>query len=399
MANTESKNENASNVWKEFLQKWVKPVPIGTTAAIIILGISAILIFNYVKGNNPPEPHKLYGPPIANPISLGESNIITNNEVPSEEINLIVASKPDSTNATVMTEPIASTSSEETAPEETTQPFLTWEANPTIEIELANDPSIETITEIPLTITPSTSSEPILATDIEITSKIEPILASSTTTEPESEIESKPSIETEVNPTETKPVIETEVEPITEVETKPVTKVETKPPKIKPTTTPIKPRTIEVAEANTSKEEKYKGLETPTTPEDYLHKGMRESNQGKHEKAALSFANAIRMNNYYEPAYIELGKAYTRLNELDKALSVYERLLVINPNNVESYNRIGAIYHTENNLEKAEQSYKKAIQLNPKNTSAYFGLAAVYRAQGRLKEADKQYNLGISLIQ
>lgn len=65
----------------------------------------------------------------------------------------------------------------------------------------------------------------------------------------------------------------------------------------------------------------------PTFYKSYFNLGLVEYTNGNFSAAAKNFQNTIRCNNNYAKAYVSLGDCYEKLNEDNKALSVYRQAL------------------------------------------------------------------------
>ena len=76
--------------------------------------------------------------------------------------------------------------------------------------------------------------------------------------------------------------------------------------------------------------------------------------------------------------------------EIDIALSYYEKSLEIDENNVTSLNGLGYVLATENrDLTKALSCCKKAVQNSPDSAACLDSLGYVYFKLGLLKDAKK----------
>lgn len=74
-------------------------------------------------------------------------------------------------------------------------------------------------------------------------------------------------------------------------------------------------------------------------------------------------------------AYINLGVAYSRLDDLAQAESNIKRALEINPGHPVAHNELGMIYRRTGRFEAARQSYETALSLHPDFHFARLNLA------------------------
>jgi len=63
--------------------------------------------------------------------------------------------------------------------------------------------------------------------------------------------------------------------------------------------------------------------------------------------------------------YVDLGIAYSRSGDLDKAEASLKRALELNPRHPIAYNEIGMVYRKKGQFAAARESYEKAIALVP----------------------------------
>jgi len=85
--------------------------------------------------------------------------------------------------------------------------------------------------------------------------------------------------------------------------------------------------------------------------------------------------------------YRDAGLEYQRTGNLDKAMSLYQKAVSVDPAYGVVYNDLGIVYEAEGWLPQAEESYLKAIQIDPGYLSAYTNLALLYENQRKLDKA------------
>ena len=73
--------------------------------------------------------------------------------------------------------------------------------------------------------------------------------------------------------------------------------------------------------------------------------------------------------------YIDLGIAFGRTGDLDKAEASFKRALEINPRHPIAYNELGMVYRRKGQFAAARASYEKAIALVPDFHFARLNLA------------------------
>jgi len=64
-------------------------------------------------------------------------------------------------------------------------------------------------------------------------------------------------------------------------------------------------------------------------------------------------------------AYVDLGIAYSRSGDLDKALSSLKRAVELNPRQLVAYNELGIVYRRKGDFAAARESYERALGVFP----------------------------------
>jgi len=82
-----------------------------------------------------------------------------------------------------------------------------------------------------------------------------------------------------------------------------------------------------------------------------------------------------------------LGDLYYRQGKLDQAKGVYDRIIMLYPNDRETHNRLGAVYATQNRVDDAITEYNKSLP----GTDSIGDLVAMHTRKGDLP----QYRVGV----
>ncbi len=64
-------------------------------------------------------------------------------------------------------------------------------------------------------------------------------------------------------------------------------------------------------------------------------------------------------------AYVDLGIAYGKYGDLDKALASLKRAVELNPRQLVAYNELGIVYRRKGELAAARESYERALGVFP----------------------------------
>jgi tetratricopeptide (TPR) repeat protein len=97
----------------------------------------------------------------------------------------------------------------------------------------------------------------------------------------------------------------------------------------------------------------------------FVKAGMEQMKSGHYEAARDYFEEAIRYNDAGGAAHLGLGIAYLQLREDRAAVQELTRAAEINPNEATSYKFLGELYYRNDDLESAVTSWEKAAALNP----------------------------------
>ena len=139
---------------------------------------------------------------------------------------------------------------------------------------------------------------------------------------------------------------------------------------------------------------------TPEVYESYL-KGHFESynanSKAGFERSIAYFAEAIKKDPSFAPAYVGLGNAYIQLGtvlvgappekERAEAVSAARIALELDPDLAEAHILLADVYEGQWRWAEAEAEYRRAIELNPNDGDAHAGLAFSFLSHGRTEEA------------
>ena len=102
---------------------------------------------------------------------------------------------------------------------------------------------------------------------------------------------------------------------------------------------------------------------------------VRQLEQKQYEQGIASLLKVTQSVPTATAPYIDLGIAYGRTGDLDKAVASFTRALDINPRHPIAYNELGLVYRKKGQFAEARASYEKAIALVPDFHFARLNLA------------------------
>ena len=131
------------------------------------------------------------------------------------------------------------------------------------------------------------------------------------------------------------------------------------------------------------------------TAKDFFEEGVRLHAKGENEKAIEAYREAIRLDNKYFEAHVNLGVILAVLKRYDDAISAVQEATRIRPNEARAYHLLGRLYVDAGNAMEAENAFKEALRLDPDFVPAKRDLATLY---GFLKRTQEAVNLMLQLI-
>ncbi len=132
------------------------------------------------------------------------------------------------------------------------------------------------------------------------------------------------------------------------------------------------------------------GTGDPSAYDQYLRGRGYLLDYHKHENidsAISAFNRALTLDPRYAEAYAALGKAYWLGYDegqgssewMEKARSACDQAVSLSPNLAEGYTCLGNVYRTTGQYEKAVAQFQKATTLDPTSDETFRGLADVYQ--------------------
>jgi tetratricopeptide (TPR) repeat protein len=114
----------------------------------------------------------------------------------------------------------------------------------------------------------------------------------------------------------------------------------------------------------------------------YLESGKRYEASGKYKEAAIQFANALKVDKNFAPAYFELAKTDLQIGSSQSAYQALMRAVDLDPSNVDARITLGNMLLAGRATARAEDQAKAVLAINPNNADAYALLAGVAQRKG-----------------
>lgn len=109
--------------------------------------------------------------------------------------------------------------------------------------------------------------------------------------------------------------------------------------------------------------------------------------QGQPAQAIPYLEKAVNLGDGSDRTLRELANLYLNFQKFEQAQSVYQRLLQINPNDVEANSGLAFIYAQQGRLDEAIQANQIVLQQKPNDYDSLKNLAILYQQKGQLQEA------------
>jgi tetratricopeptide (TPR) repeat protein len=109
------------------------------------------------------------------------------------------------------------------------------------------------------------------------------------------------------------------------------------------------------------------------------------------QQAILEFEECVSILPTYVEAYEELGLAWHRLGNPDKALQYYERVLKLNPQKAAVYSNMAIIFFERKDYARALELHKKAVSLDSNFENGYLNIGSIYGQQGDYPQAIENF--------
>ena len=127
-----------------------------------------------------------------------------------------------------------------------------------------------------------------------------------------------------------------------------------------------------------------------------FEKGHFFERLGQLHLAEKAYLKAIKLDNHFNMARLNLAHLYNRLRKNEQAISLFKTVIEQEPNYGMAYYSLGLLYAEENKLEFAGEYLAKAAELEG-NPRVFYNLGIVYQKLEQPSQAEKTYLKGLQL--
>lgn len=111
-----------------------------------------------------------------------------------------------------------------------------------------------------------------------------------------------------------------------------------------------------------------------------------------YDKALTLFQEILEVEPEAAVAYFEMSEIYQIKQDAVNAVMHAQKAVELQPENEWYRSNLADVYFRTNQFELASKEYEKLLEIDPNNTNYIFNLAEVYLYQGKLKESLPLYN-------
>ena len=120
--------------------------------------------------------------------------------------------------------------------------------------------------------------------------------------------------------------------------------------------------------------------------------------QVKHWKDTVTlFEHTIKVTKDNEFAYTNLGHAFYKRKNLEKAIQLYSSTLSLNPRNVGAKVALGFVLTETGKLDEAQRHLSEAMKFDPKFVQTHYSFGVYYAKKGLINDAIKSYNEALKI--
>lgn len=128
-----------------------------------------------------------------------------------------------------------------------------------------------------------------------------------------------------------------------------------------------------------------------------FHLGVLLNKNRQFSEAKTYLKRAIQLNKLDINIQIALGQAHLNLEEFESALSLFEQVLNVQPNNIAALNNKGIVLKKQCKWKEAVVTFQKAIKLSPKQTEIIKNLASCHTLNGDYNQSKSLYKQAVNL--
>ena len=139
------------------------------------------------------------------------------------------------------------------------------------------------------------------------------------------------------------------------------------------------------------------GVGANESAEELSESALQALKNNNYELAVSLFQRVLKLEPKDKNAWNDLGRAYLGLNQNEQAIAAFKKQIEINPYDEFAYNNMGRAYEQEGKYDEAIQQFHKQIEVNPLDQFAHGNLGGVYVRQKKFAEAVPELEKAVTL--
>lgn len=139
------------------------------------------------------------------------------------------------------------------------------------------------------------------------------------------------------------------------------------------------------------------GKAYPDSPTAWLYIGIAHYKLNQLAPAIEAYRQALRINPEDSFSLLALGHVYANLQRYDEAIESYRQVLRINPEYVFVWYALGSAYQSLQRYDEAINAYRQALRISPDDLGAWFSLGFTYATLQRYDDAIDAYRQALRI--
>jgi tetratricopeptide (TPR) repeat protein len=135
----------------------------------------------------------------------------------------------------------------------------------------------------------------------------------------------------------------------------------------------------------------------PTYAEAYEELGLAWYRLGNPDRALQYYEGALQLNSKKAATYSNMAIIFFERKDYAKALELHKRAVSLDPNFENGYLNIGSIYGEQGDYGKAIENFEKVLRINPTNAKAYYYLGLTYEILHQQEKSQQNYAMAAKL--
>lgn len=135
------------------------------------------------------------------------------------------------------------------------------------------------------------------------------------------------------------------------------------------------------------------------TAEFFFEEGKQLRAEGKTKQAIEKYSLALDINPYFVPALCSLAEELIKKKDIQKAISLYQKAIAVQPNiAIGNYVKLANVLQINNQLNDSVEVYQKILERQPENILAKAKIAKIKMIQGDIEESKILYEEVMALV-